>query len=276
MAKYVGLRSKPVLTAVGAKLTAGVPIFYAKLAVKASFRWMRISTSKTRNYHPACAGCWQAVGHEAAFDREPEQMKLVAGPAITTKAVESTAEAIGEDIEGRHIRERMRATQLELPIPMVGRLPVFYVEMNATGIPVVRKETEGRAGKQNDEPSHTREAKLGCVFTQTRVEEEGYPLRDEASTSYVGGIESCDEFGLWLYAGAWRRGWCGRASGIRRWSRMDLESDGTALSRCHPNRRSVSCPPSTYGIYVPNSIPAIHPQETLGDGEKRQAKQWQN
>ena len=148
-----------------------------------------------------------AVGHEAAFDRGREQMKLLAGLSVTTKAVERTAEAIGDDIERCQQQERKRAMQLELPIPMVGRIPVLYVEMDGTGIPVVRKETEGRAGKQDGQPAHTREAKLGCVFTQTKVDEEGYPVRDEASTSYVGGIESCEEFGRRLYAEAWRRGW---------------------------------------------------------------------
>src|ERR1700733_15544797 len=39
------------------------------------------------------------------------------------------------------------------------------------------------------------------------VDEEGYPVRDEASTSYVGAIESCEEFGGRLYAEAWQRGW---------------------------------------------------------------------
>src|SRR5207245_222948 len=36
---------------------------------------------------------------------------------------------------------------------------------------------------------------------------EGYPMRNEDSTSYVGAIESCEEFGRRLYAEAWRRGW---------------------------------------------------------------------
>jgi hypothetical protein len=79
--------------------------------------------------------------------------------------------------------------------------------MDGTGIPVVRKETEGRAGKQDGQPAHTREAKLGCVFTQATVDEEGYPIRDEASTSYVGASENCDQFGRRLYAEAWQRGW---------------------------------------------------------------------
>ncbi len=79
--------------------------------------------------------------------------------------------------------------------------------MDGTGIPVVRKESEGRAGKQDGQPAHTREAKLGCVFTQTRVDEEGYPIRDESSTTYVGAIESREQIGRRLYAEAWQRGW---------------------------------------------------------------------
>ena len=62
------------------------------------------------------------------------------------------------------------------------------------------------------------------------MNEEGYPLREEASTSYVGAIESCQEFGHRLYAEAWRRvghvrkhGWYQGRSG------MDLESGGSAF-----------------------------------------------
>jgi len=46
-------------------------------------------------------------------------------------------------------------------------IPILYVQMDGTGVPVVKKETEGRKGKTGDQPAHTREAKLGCVFTQT-------------------------------------------------------------------------------------------------------------
>ena len=67
-------------------------------------------------------------------------------------------------------------------------------------------ETEGRKGKQPDGSSRTREAKLGCVFTQTTVNEDGYPVRDEASTSFVGAIETSEQFGQRIYAEALRRG----------------------------------------------------------------------
>ena len=40
-----------------------------------------------------------------------------------------------------------------------------------------------------------REVKLGCVFTQTGLDDEGQPVRGEASTSSVGAIEPSVEFG---------------------------------------------------------------------------------
>jgi hypothetical protein len=49
-------------------------------------------------------------------------------------------------------------------------------------------------------------AKLGCVFTQTRVDEEGYAVRDEESTTYAGAIEEAEFFGRRIYAEAIRRG----------------------------------------------------------------------
>jgi len=55
--------------------------------------------------------------------------------------------------------------------------------MDGTGVPVVRKETEGRKGKGDDGQSRTREVKLGCVFTQTDLDMNGYPVRDEGSTT---------------------------------------------------------------------------------------------
>ena len=97
--------------------------------------------------------------------------------------MERTAEGIGEDIAAREQTEIQRAMQLELPLVAGEPVPILYIEMDGTGIPVVRKETAGRAGKRKGEPAHTREAKLGCVFTQTNWDEEGYPIRDPDSTS---------------------------------------------------------------------------------------------
>ena len=147
------------------------------------------------------------VGQEAPFHHGRQQMKLLADLEVTTKAVERTAEAIGADIaesEQRHIR---RAVQLDLPIVVGEPIPILYVQMDGTGVPVVKKETVGRHGKRDAQPAHTREVKLGCVFTQTTWDQEGFPIRDPDSTTYTGGIEIAEEFGKRLYLEAWNRGW---------------------------------------------------------------------
>jgi len=70
--------------------------------------------------------------------------------------------------------------------------------MDGSGVPMVKKETVGRQGKQEGQ-AKTREAKLGCVFTQTSVDKEGRPIRDELSTSYTGAIEGAEPFGWRIY-----------------------------------------------------------------------------
>jgi hypothetical protein len=205
-ARYVELRSKPVLTAVG-KAECLRPYYLCEHCHRGQFPVDVELDIENTELSPGVRRMLAAVGHEAPFEQGRQQMELLAGLSITTKAVERTAEAIGEDIEVRQQRQLQRALQLELAIPIGPRIPILYVEMDGTGIPVVHKESQGRAGKQDGQPAHTREAKLGCVFTQTKVDEEGYPVRDEASTSYVGAIESCEEFGRRLYAEAWQRGW---------------------------------------------------------------------
>ena len=147
------------------------------------------------------------VGQEAPFDHGRRQLKLLAGLEVTIKAVERTAEAIGEDVAQAGQSEIQRAVQLDLPIVVGEPIPILYVQMDGTGVPVVKKETVGRKGKTDGQPSHTREVKLGCVFTQTTWDEEGYALRDPDSTTYTGAIETADEFGKRIYLEAWNRGW---------------------------------------------------------------------
>ena len=158
-------------------------------------------------FSPGVRRMMAAVGSEASFEQGCEQLELLAGLEVTAKAVERQAEAIGAGIEAGEQAEIRRAKQLELPAVCAPAVPILYIEMDGTGVPVVKAETEGRAGKIEGQPAHTREVKLGCVFTQTNTDEEGWPVRDEDSTTYTGAIETAEEFGLRLYTEAWRRGW---------------------------------------------------------------------
>jgi len=147
------------------------------------------------------------VGSEAPFDHGRRQIELLAGLDVTAKAVERTAEAIGEDIASSEQEQIQRAMQLDLPIVVGEPIPILYVQMDGTGVPVVKKETVGRKGKTAGQPAHTREVKLGCVFTQTGWDSEGYAIRDTDSTTYTGAIETAEEFGKRIYLEAWNRGW---------------------------------------------------------------------
>jgi hypothetical protein len=48
-----------------------------------------------------------------------------------------------------------------------------------------KKELKGRTGQQPDGKVPTRPVYLGCVLTQHRTDEKGYPGRDWESTTYV-------------------------------------------------------------------------------------------
>lgn len=205
-ARYRELRSKPVLTAVGTVELAR-PYYLCPHCHSGQFPADVELDIEDTEFSPGVRRMQAMVGQEAPFDHGRQQMQLLAGLEVTTKAVERTAEAVGGDLARREQQEIGRAMQLDLPMVVAEPVPVLYVEMDGTGVPVVKKETLGRKGKQDGQAAHTREAKLGCVFTQTRWDEEGYAIRDPDSTTYAGAIETAEEFGKRLYLEAWKRGW---------------------------------------------------------------------
>ena len=72
-------------------------------------------------------------------------------------------------------------------------------------MPAIPADTKGRRGKGEDGRAHTREAKLGCLFNQTGLDDQGRPRRDPTSTSYVATLDSAAAFGAPLYSEALRR-----------------------------------------------------------------------
>ena len=205
-AQFRELRSKPVLTAVG-KVTVLRPYYLCPHCHEGQFPVDAELDIEDTEFSPGVRRMQALVGQEAPFERGREQIHVLAGLEVTTKAVERGAEAIGQDLAHREQQEIQRAVQLDLPIVIGESVPVLYVEMDGTGVPVVKKETEGRKGKRDGQPAHTREVKLGCVFTQATWDEQGYAIRDPDSTTYVGAIETAEEFGKRLYVEAWKRGW---------------------------------------------------------------------
>ena len=205
-AHYRELRSKPVLTVVG--MVEVSRHYYLCLHCHTGQFPADVELDiEKREFSPGVRRMQAVVGQDAAFDHGRQQMKLLADLEVTTKAVERTAEAIGEDIAAAEQKEIQRAVQLDLPMVLGEAVPILYVQMDGTGIPVVKKETVGRQGKTEGQPAHTREVKLGCVFTQTTWDKKGFLIRDPESTTYTGAIEVVEEFGKRIYAEASNRGW---------------------------------------------------------------------
>ena len=205
-AVYRELRSRTVMTAVG-PVEVSRPYYLCRHCQEGQFPADQELDIVHTEFSPGVRRMQARVGQDAPFDHGREQMKRLAGLELTTKSVERVAESIGADIARRDQNEIDRAVQLDLPMIVGEPVPILYVQMDGTGVPVVNKETAGRKGKLDGLPAHTREVKLGCVFTQTTWDDEGFAIRDPDSTTYTGAIETADQFGKRLYVEAWKRGW---------------------------------------------------------------------
>jgi hypothetical protein len=205
-ARYHDHRSKTVLTVLGPVELERAYYLCAHCHQGHSPRDRELDVERHET-SPGVRRMMALVGGETSFDHGREELETLAGLEVTAKAVERQAESIGADIAAREQDQIRRAKQLELPEVCAPAVSVVYVEMDGTGIPVVKAEIEGRTGKVEGVPAHTREVKLGCVFTQTGLDPQGRPVRDEDSTSYVAAVESAEQFGLRIYTEAWRRSW---------------------------------------------------------------------
>lgn len=205
-APYKELRSKTLLTVLG-PVELSRPYYLCAHCSKGQFPADSELGVDGLESSPGVRRMEAVVGSEMPFAPACEPMKLLAGLDVTAKAIERTAEAIGAEIAQRDEQEIGRVKQLVLPVVCKQNIPKMYVLMDGVQVPVVAAETEGRVGRVEGQRARTRECKLGCVFTQTTVDKEGWPIRDPESTTYVGAIETAEECGFRIYTEAWRRGW---------------------------------------------------------------------
>jgi hypothetical protein len=151
------------------------------------------------------AGCTPALfrliclegADEASFQKAEEHLQETGGIAVSARQIQRAIQHIGPAAQSWQEQERP---------PESGPAPILYVSGDGTGVPMRRQELAGRKGKQPDGTAKTRQAYLGCVFTQHKCDEEGHPIRDHDSTSYVSTFGAIEDFGLLLRKEARRRG----------------------------------------------------------------------
>ncbi|MFN0125776.1 MAG: ISKra4 family transposase [Verrucomicrobiales bacterium] len=161
-------------------------------------------------YTPAVARLMcRAATHSPSYDEAAADLRVYAQLDFDPRDLGRLVTALSP-----LLREARDSLEPAPPPPGTPRsIPVLYVSGDGTGVPMRREALEGRTGKQEDGTARTREVKLGCVFTQSVLDEEGQPIRDPASTSYVGTFQGCREAGILLRQEAWRRG-LGRADQV--------------------------------------------------------------
>lgn len=160
------------------------------------------------SFSPGVKRLMSRAGSRGTFKEGQGDLAEYGNIFVSAKDVERTSEAVGEKVSfwEKGVREELIVKASQVAPKEKKDIPLMYVSYDGTGVPMVKRELIGRKGKQADGSARTREVKLGCVFTQTGVDKEGRPVRDENSTTFVGAIETAEEFGWRIYGEALRRG----------------------------------------------------------------------
>lgn len=145
------------------------------------------------------------------FTAAAKLISELAGITLTGKRTGRRAEADG-NAAAAIIGAQAAAVTARNVILLPGGDPPdkLYLAIDGTGVPMVAAETASRDGKGEDGTARTREVKLAVAFTQTTCDQDGYPVRDPASSSYLATFEPAARFGALMTAEAYRRG-AGRA-----------------------------------------------------------------
>ena len=149
-------------------------------------------------YTPALAKliCLEGAD-EPTYQKAERHLEQTGGITVSARQIQRVVQRVGSDAQAWQEREAQ---------PSPCDAPVLYVSADGTGVPMVPEELKGRRGKQTDGTAKTRQVYLGCVFTQHRTDDEGHPVRDYDSTTYVSSFQSIDAFGPLLRQEALRRG----------------------------------------------------------------------
>jgi len=166
---------------------------------------------KNQGHYPADAALGLETGHtpaltrliclegadETSYQKAEQHLQETGGIHVSARQIQRMVQRVGAAAQQWQEREAR---------PGGSAVPIMYVSADGTGVPMRKEELAGRTGKQPDGSAKTRQAYLGCVFTQHRTDEEGHPVRDYQSTTYVSSFSPIEEFGPCLRQDAIRRG----------------------------------------------------------------------
>lgn len=200
-----GQQSKTILTILG-PITIRRTCFFCPRCGRTRFLADELLDVSHTKFSPGCRRLMARAGAQDTFARGSQDLREYASLTVTAKEVERVAEAQGAAILAWQQKEEQAALAAPQTPDVVPSAHTLYICYDGTGVPIVAHELAGRQGKQSDGSAKTREAFLGCIFTQTTCDAQGRPVREENSTTYIGGIISAAEFGVRIHGEAKRRG----------------------------------------------------------------------
>ena len=131
------------------------------------------------------------------FREASKNLAETGGVKVSARQIQRMVQKIGTSAQAWQKREAK---------PGQSDAKVLYASGDGSGIPALPSETKDRQGKADDGKARTRQVYLGCVFTQHKRDEQGRPIRDPDSTTYLSSMETIHEFGPQLRQEAIRRG----------------------------------------------------------------------
>lgn len=134
---------------------------------------------------------------EVCYQKAETHLQETAGITVDARQIQRMVQRFGPAAQRWQERGAVPGTQ---------RAPILYVSADGTGVPMRKSELVGRKGKQPDGTAKTRQAYLGCVFTQHGRDEKGHPVRDYNSTRYLSFLGPISDFAPSLRREAIRRG----------------------------------------------------------------------
>jgi hypothetical protein len=160
-----------------------------------------------KSMSPGLAAMTGKAAATVPFAQAAGLLEDMAGVRLTVKRVERAAEADGAaQAAASRSRAGLIARRKLIPLPPSPLPDKLYIVIDGTGVPVTAKETAGREGKGEDGRARTREVKMAVFFTQDKLDADGWPVRDRATSSYIATFEPAAAFARLVRAEGIRRG----------------------------------------------------------------------
>jgi len=134
---------------------------------------------------------------ESSYQKAERHLREIGGIETSARQIQRMVQKVGASAQKWQEREATSTGP---------QVPNMYVSGDATGLPMRKEELEGVEGKQEDGSAKTAMIYGGCIFTQHKTDEDGNPVRDHDSTTYVSNFGTINEFGPMLRQEALRRG----------------------------------------------------------------------